>query len=94
MRLEPRVTKDRAHCKDKDKVLQGKVVLRARGSMVGTGLGRVWAVWGQVVLVLEAVYNRVGNTGKAALILDILKVVMTLHFMVIRANSSIGNEWI
>ena len=94
MHLEPRVTKDRAHHKDKDKVPRGKVVLRARASMAGTGLGRVWAVWGQVVLVLEGVYNRVGNTSKAALILDILKVVMTLRFMVIRGNSSIGNEWI
>lgn len=87
VRLELRVTKDRTHRKDKNKVPWGKVVL-ARASMAGTGLGWEWAVGGRVVLVLEEVRNRVGNTSKAALILDILKEAMILHFMVIRGNSS------
>lgn len=94
VRLAPRVTKDRAHPKDKDKVPRGKVVLRARASMAGTGLGRVWVVRVRVVLVLEGVRNRVVTTSKAALILDILKLAMTLRFMVIRGNSSTGNDGI
>ena len=93
VRLAPRVTKGRAHLKDKDKVPRGRVVLRARASMAGIGLERVWAVRGRVVSVLEGVRNRVVTTSKAALILDILKEAMTLRFMVIRGNSSTGNEW-
>jgi len=91
--LEPRAIKDRVHPKDKDKVLLGKVVLRARVSTAGTDLGRVLVVRVRAVLVPEGVRNKVVTTSKPALISDILKVATTQHSMLIKGNSNTGNDF-
>jgi hypothetical protein len=90
--LEPRAIRDRVHLKDKDKVPLGKAVLRGRVSMAGIGSGRVWVVRVRAVLALEGVRNKEATTSKAVLISDILKAAMTQRSILIRGNSSTGND--